>query len=311
MRPGGHEPQCLVRRAGQRRQRATVGQERHLAQHSAAGRTGSHDDLLHRLRNPEHEISIAVVGKYAEHRDAYKSIYEALDHAGMHHRAQIRIQRVHSEAVEREGPAKLLAAVDGILVPGGFGERGIEGKIDAVRFARERGIPFFGICLGMQCAVAEFARSVVGLQRANSTEFDKNNPHPVICLLDEQKTITDKGGTMRLGAQPTRLAPDSKAAACYGTLDISERHRHRYEFNNVYRQQFIAHGMQIAGASPDGALVEIVELPDHPWFVGVQYHPEFKSQPTRPHPLFAGFIAAALQRRVERSERPQETVGSG
>ena len=268
-------------------------------------------DLLHRLRNPEHEISIAVVGKYAEHRDAYKSIYEALDHAGMHHRAQIRIQRVHSEAVEREGPAKLLAGVDGILVPGGFGERGIEGKIDAVRFARERGIPFFGICLGMQCAVAEFARSVVGLQRANSTEFDKNNPHPVICLLDEQKTITDKGGTMRLGAQPTRLAPDSKAAACYGTLDISERHRHRYEFNNVYRQQFIAHGMQIAGASPDGALVEIVELPDHPWFVGVQYHPEFKSQPTRPHPLFAGFIAAALQRRVERSERPQETVGSG
>jgi len=267
-------------------------------------------DLLHRLRNPEHEISIAVVGKYAEHRDAYKSIYEALDHAGMHHRAQIRIQRVHSEAVEREGPAKLLAGVDGILVPGGFGERGIEGKIDAVRFARERGIPFFGICLGMQCAVAEFARSVVGLQRANSTEFDKNNPHPVICLLNEQKTITDKGGTMRLGAQPARLAPDSKVAACYGTLDISERHRHRYEFNNVYRQQFIAHGMTIAGASPDGALVEIVEIPDHPWFVGVQYHPEFKSQPTRPHPLFTGFIAAALQRHVDRSERPQETVGS-
>jgi CTP synthase len=265
-------------------------------------------DLLHRLRNPEHEISIAVVGKYAEHRDAYKSIYEALDHAGMHHRAQIRIQRVHSEAVEREGPAKLLAAVDGILVPGGFGERGIEGKVDAVRFARERGIPFFGICLGMQCAVAEFARSVVGLQRANSTEFDKNNPHPVICLLDEQKTITDKGGTMRLGAQPTTLAPDSKAAACYGTLDISERHRHRYEFNNVYRQQFIAHGMTIAGVSPDGALVEIVEIPDHPWFVGVQYHPEFKSQPTRPHPLFAGFIAAALQRHVARSE---QAVGSG
>ena len=162
-------------------------------------------DLLHRLRNPEHEISIAVVGKYAEHRDAYKSIYEALDHAGVHNRVQVRIQRVHSEAVEREGPERLLAGVDGILVPGGFGERGIEGKVDAVRFARLRGIPFFGICLGMQCAVAEFARSVVGLERANSTEFDKDTPNPVICLLNEQKTITDKGGTMRLGAQPTRL----------------------------------------------------------------------------------------------------------
>ena len=170
-------------------------------------------DLLHRLRNPEHEITIAVVGKYAEHRDAYKSIYEALDHAGIAHRAQIRIQRIHSEAVEREGPERLLAGVDGILVPGGFGERGIEGKVDAIRFARERGIPFFGICLGMQCAVVEFARNVVGLERANSTEFDKDTPHPVICLLDEQKTITDKGGTMRLGAQPARLDAGSKAAA--------------------------------------------------------------------------------------------------
>ena len=259
-------------------------------------------DLLHRLRNPEHEISIAVVGKYSEHRDAYKSIYEALDHAGVAHRAQIRIQRIHSEAVERDGPERLLAGVDGILVPGGFGERGIEGKVDAVRFARERGIPFFGICLGMQCAVAEFARNVIGLERANSTEFDKNNPHPVICLLDEQRTITDKGGTMRLGAQPACLAPGSRAAACYGTLNISERHRHRYEFNNLYRQQFIDRGMQMVGTSPDGALVEIVEIPTHPWFVGVQYHPEFKSQPTRPHPLFAGFVGAALKRHPARAE---------
>ena len=179
---------------------------------------------MHRLRNPEHEITIAVVGKYAEHRDAYKSIYEALDHAGVYNRTTIRTQRIHSEAVERDGPERLLSGVDGILVPGGFGERGIEGKVDAVRFARERGIPFFGICLGMQCAVAEFGRSILGLERANSTEFDKDTPHPVICLLDEQKTITDKGGTMRLGAQPTRLAADSKAAACYGTQDISERH---------------------------------------------------------------------------------------
>jgi CTP synthase len=252
-------------------------------------------DLLHRLRNPKHEITIAVVGKYAEHRDAYKSIYEAIDHAGVHHLTTIRTQRIHSETVERDGTERVLAGVDGILVPGGFGERGIEGKVEAVRFARERGIPFFGICLGMQCAVAEFGRSILGLDRANSTEFDKDTPHPVICLLNEQKTITDKGGTMRLGAQPTRLDAGSKAAACYGTQDIIERHRHRYEFNNAYRQQYANSGMQVMGTSPDGTLVEVVEIPEHPWFIGVQYHPEFKSQPTRAHPLFAGFIRAALE----------------
>jgi CTP synthase len=245
-------------------------------------------DLMNRLRNPRHEITIAVVGKYTEHRDAYKSIYEALDHAGVAHRARVRVERIHSEAVQREGPENLLSGVDGILVPGGFGERGIEGKIDAVRYAREKGIPFFGICLGMQCAVAEFARNVLGLKGANSTEFDKNNPHPVICLLDEQKSITDKGGTMRLGAQPAKLAPDSKAARAYGAESISERHRHRYEFNNQYRQQFTTHGMQVVGTSPDGSLVEIIEIADHPWFIGVQYHPEFKSQPTRAHPLLPG-----------------------
>ena len=255
-------------------------------------------DLLHRLRNPKHEVSIAVVGKYAEHRDAYKSIYEALDHAGVAHRAQVRIQRIHSEAIERDGAERLLAGVDGVLVPGGFGERGIEGKIDAIRFCRLRGIPFFGICLGMQCAVVEYARSVLGLERANSTEFDKNNPYPVICLLEEQKGITDMGGTMRLGAQPARLIPKSKAAQCYGTETISERHRHRYEFNNTYRQQFEAQGLCAAGTSPDGSLVEIVEVPSHPWFVAVQYHPEFKSQPTQAHPLFAGFIGAAVQHRL-------------
>ena len=263
-------------------------------------------DLLHGLRNPEHEISIAVVGKYAEHRDAYKSIYESLDHAGIAHRAQVRIQRIHSEAVEREGPERLLGGVDGILVPGGFGERGIEGKVDAVRFARERGIPFFGICLGMQCAVVEYARSVMGLAGANSTEFDKDNPHPVICLLDEQKSITDKGGTMRLGAHPAKLDPESEAFRCYDSEEISERHRHRFEFNNAYRQQFSAHGMRIAGTSPDGSLVEIVEIPDHPWFVAVQFHPEFKSQPTSAHPLFAGFISGAIKRHAQRVERTQE-----
>ena len=264
-------------------------------------------DLLHRLRNPEYELSIAVVGKYAEHRDAYKSIYESLDHAGISNKTRIRLQRIHSETVEREGPERTLAGVNGILVPGGFGERGIEGKLDAVRFARERGIPYFGICLGMQCAVSEFARNAVGLADANSTEFDKDTPHPVICLLDEQKTITDKGGTMRLGAQPAVLEPQSQAAECYGKLEISERHRHRYEFNNVYRQQFSTNGMAATGTSPDGALVEILEIPEHPWFVAVQFHPEFKSQPTRPHPLFDGFIEAALKHHLERPERVAKT----
>ncbi len=275
------------------------------------------NDLLHRLRNPKHEISIAVVGKYSEHRDAYKSIYESLDHAGIANRAQVRMQRIHSQAVEREGPERLLAGVDGILVPGGFGERGIEGKVDAVRFARTRGIPFLGICLGMQCAVAEYARNVIGLAGANSTEFDKDTPHPVICLLDEQKTITDKGGTMRLGSQPAVLDEDSEAARCYGTAEISERHRHRYEFNYTYRQQFEANGMHVVGTSPDGKLVEIVEIAEHPWFVAVQFHPEFKSKPTSPHPLFSGFVGAAVARHAARNEPAEDAenkereVGSG
>jgi CTP synthase len=261
--------------------------------------------LLHDLRNPEHEISIAVVGKYAEHRDAYKSVYEALDHAGIAHRAQIRIQRIQSELIEQEGPERLLAGYDGLLVPGGFGERGIEGKVEAIRFARERGIPFFGICLGLQCAAIEFARHVVGLEGAQSTEFNKDAPHPVICLLDEQKTITDKGGTMRLGAQPCHLIEGTRSAAAYRRLIISERHRHRYEFNNTYRQQFIANGMIVAGTSPDGELVEILELENHPWFVSVQFHPEFKSKPTAAHPLFAGFIGAAVERHAARGGSTQ------
>jgi CTP synthase len=263
-------------------------------------------NLLHRLRNPKHEIAIAVVGKYAEHRDAYKSIYEALDHAGIAHDAQIRIQRIQSEEVERESPEKLLAGYDGILVPGGFGERGIEGKIQAIKFAREREIPFFGICLGMQCAVIEFARDKVGLAGAHSTEFHKDTPHPVICLLDEQKTITDMGGTMRLGTQKAVLEPTSRSAAAYESENIDERHRHRYEFNNVYRQQFQAHGMLFAGVSPDRSLVEIVELPEHPWFVAVQFHPEFKSKPIAPQPLFHGFIGAAIERKQTRGERAVE-----
>ncbi|NOY41595.1 MAG: CTP synthase [Planctomycetes bacterium] len=252
-------------------------------------------DLLQSLRNPRHEISIAVVGKYAEHRDAYKSIYESLDHAGMANGAQIRLARIRSEDVELEGPERLLAGYDGILIPGGFGERGIEGKVAAVRYAREKGIPFFGICLGLQCAVVEFARNVCNLENAHSTEFDKESNHPVICLLDDQKTITDMGGTMRLGAQPAKLTPGSLAAECYGSEEIEERHRHRYEVNNVYRQQFAAHGLLVSGTSPDESLIEIVELPEHRWFLAVQYHPEFKSKPTSAHPLFAGFVGAAVE----------------
>ncbi len=264
-------------------------------------------DLLQGLRNPKHEVSIAVVGKYADHRDAYKSIYESLDHAGMANDAQIRLARIRSEDIESEGPERLLAGFDGVLVPGGFGERGIEGKVAAIRYAREKGIPFFGICLGLQCAVVEFARNVCGLADAQSTEFEKETNHPVICLLDDQRTKTDMGGTMRLGAQPANLKPDSKSAEAYETTEISERHRHRYEVNNVYRQQFTAHGMSIAGTSPDDSLVEIVEIPAHRWFVAVQYHPEFKSKPTQAHPLFAGFIEAAVAHHAAKSERSTES----
>jgi CTP synthase len=265
-------------------------------------------DLLHGLRHPQHEVSIAVVGKYAKHVDAYKSIYEALDHAGMHHKAQVRVGRIHSEEIEREGPERLLAGYDGVLVPGGFGERGIEGKVEAIRFARERGIPFFGICLGMQCAAIEFGRNVVGLEGAHSSEFDKDAPHPVICLLDEQKKITYKGGTMRLGAHPANLDEGSRAHECYEKEAISERHRHRFEFNNVYRSQFAAHGIKMAGTSPDGMLVEIIEFPEHPWFVAVQFHPEFKSKPTAAHPLFAGFIRAAVEKKTGSRESVSEVA---
>ncbi|QDT08962.1 CTP synthase [Planctomycetes bacterium K23_9] len=262
-------------------------------------------DLLHRLRNPRHEISIAVVGKYAEHKDAYKSIYESIDHAGMHHQAQIRIGRVQSADIEREGAERLLSGYHGILVPGGFGERGIEGKVQAIRFARERGIPFFGICLGMQCAVIEYGRNAMGLTSAHSSEFDKDTKHPVICLLDEQQNVTQMGGTMRLGSQPTKLDRHSISGKAYGVEEVDERHRHRYEFNNQYRQQYEAHGMRFAGTSPDDSLVEIIEIPDHPWFVAAQFHPEFKSKPLKAHPLFAGFVEASIERRKNRIESEQ------
>lgn len=268
-------------------------------------------DLLHRLRNPQHEVSIAVVGKYAEHKDAYKSIYEAIDHAGMGHQAQVRIGRIQSADIEREGAERLLSGYHGILVPGGFGERGIEGKVQAIKFARERGIPFFGICLGMQCAVIEYGRHVIDLDGAHSSEFDKDSPHPVICLLDEQQNVTQMGGTMRLGTQPTKLDRHSLSGKAYGCEDVNERHRHRYEFNNQFRAQYEANGMRFAGTSPDGGLVEIVEVPEHPWFVAVQYHPEFKSKPLKAHPLFSGFVEAVIARQQQRKTSDQPAASQG
>ena len=253
--------------------------------------------LVHRIKNPKHEVNIAVVGKYIEHRDAYKSIYEALDHAGIAHSTRVIIKRIEAEKLECEDAASALAGVDGLLVPGGFGHRGIEGKIQAVRYARENKLPFFGICLGMQVAVIEYARNVLGFEKANSTEFDTDTDHPVICLLEEQRTVTEKGASMRLGAQPCVLTEGSLAAKVYGQKEISERHRHRFEFNHTYKGRFLEGGLGLCGVSPDGKLVEAIEIPAHPWFVAVQFHPEFKSKPNLPHPLFHGFIEAALKRK--------------
>ena len=206
------------------------------------------------------------------------------------------MQPIKSEDIERDGAERLLAGFDGLVVPGGFGERGIEGKVEAIRFARERRLPFLGICLGMQCAVIDVARNLADLADAHSTEFARNTPHPVICLMEEQQGVVEKGGTMRLGAQTAVLMEGTRSAAAYGTPRISERHRHRYEFNSHYREALEAAGLVVAGTSPDGSLVEIVELADHPWFVAVQFHPEFKSKPTAAHPLFSGLVAAAVER---------------
>ncbi|WP_397571191.1 CTP synthase [Schlesneria sp. T3-172] len=270
--------------------------------HLPAGQSEMDDweDLVHRIKNPLHDVNIAVVGKYIEHRDAYKSIYEALDHAGFSHSTRVIVKRIEAESLEQQEAASVLAGIDGLLVPGGFGHRGIEGKIQAVRYAREQNIPYFGICLGMQVAVIEYARHKLGLEDADSTEFDTATPHPVICLLEDQRNIEKKGATMRLGAQPCVLAPDSLMAKIYGTNEISERHRHRYEFNPEYRERFIAGGMSLSGNSPSGTLVEAIELPDHPWFAAVQFHPEFKSKPNHPHPMFRSFIEAALLRHQSR-----------
>ena len=257
-------------------------------------------NMLNRVFNPRHEVSIGVVGKYISHSDAYKSIYESLDHAGITLETRIAVKKIDSEEINRDGADRAFAGLDGILVPGGFGYRGIPGKIEAIRFARENKLPFFGICLGLQCAVIEFARTVLGMPDANSTEIDPNTKDPVVCLLDDQFSITDLGGTMRLGSYPCKLAGGSLARKAYGNDEVRERHRHRYEFNNIYRAKFEAAGMRFSGTSPDGNLVEIVELPIHPWFLAVQSHPEFQSKPIRSHPLFRDFTAAALAHRQSR-----------
>ena len=254
-------------------------------------------ELVERIKKPNHEVTIAVVGKYMKHRDAYKSVYESLDHAGISNHARVLVRRVEAEDVGRMGAENVLAGVDGVLVPGGFGMRGIEGKIEAIGYARRKKIPFFGICLGMQCAAIEFARSELGLADANSTEFDTATHNPVIALMADQKAVSERGGTMRLGLCPCVLTPGSHAQEAYGRDAIGERHRHRFEFNNDYRQRFESAGFIPTGQSPDGSLVEIMELRDHPWFLAVQFHPEFLSKPTASHPLFRDFIAAALKRR--------------
>ena len=251
-------------------------------------------ELTRQVKEASRRVTIGIVGKYVDLIDAYKSLHEALLHGGLAHDARVSMRHIDSEEVERKGPAPLLDGVDGVLVPGGFGIRGIEGKIEAVRYARERRVPYFGICLGLQVAVVEFARNVCGIEQASSVEFDRDGADHVIHLMEHQKKVTRKGGSMRLGAYPCRVTPGSLAARMYGTTDFSERHRHRYEVNNAYRETLQSSGMSLSGLSPDGHLVEVIEISDHPWFFGCQYHPEFKSKPYAPHPVFAGFIAAAL-----------------
>ncbi|HEV8343406.1 MAG TPA: CTP synthase [Candidatus Binatia bacterium] len=266
------------------------------------------EKIVQILKKPKDSARIAVVGKYMDLKESYKSLLEALTHGGIANEARVELDCIEAENIEQNGVKGILERADGILVPGGFGDRGSEGKIQAVRYARENRIPFFGICLGMQMAAVEFARNACGLEGANSSEFDDKSPHPVIHLMDTQKSVESKGGTMRLGAYPCVLLEDSLALKLYGKKKISERHRHRYEFNNNYRDLFTRHGMGLSGLSPDGNLVEIIEIKDHPWFVGCQFHPEFKSRPLDCHPLFKGFIKAALQSRMALREVPRIKV---
>lgn len=252
------------------------------------------EEMVQRVKCLNKNVCIALVGKYVELPDAYLSVVESLKHAGFQYNTEVNIRWVDAEDIEKEGPEAILQGVNGILVPGGFGERGIEGKIATTGYARKNKIPLLGICLGMQCAVIEFARNVCGFTGANSSEFAPDSPHPVVHLMSEQENVANKGGTMRLGVYPCKLLPGTIAHAAYGQDEIDERHRHRYEINNAYREALEAKGLKISGVSPDRTLVEMIELPDHPWFVACQFHPELKSRPNRPHPLFLGLIKASL-----------------
>jgi CTP synthase len=251
------------------------------------------------MQSPTKEVEIAIVGKYVQLSDAYLSVVEALSHAAFSQGSRIKLRWISAEDIENDNPETYLGNIGGIVVPGGFGIRGVDGKVKAIEYAREQKIPFLGLCLGMQCSVIEWARNVAKLERANSSEFEPDTPNPVINLLPEQEDIVDLGGTMRLGLYPCRLSPDTLAFALYGQEVIYERHRHRYEFNNAYRSLFLETGYTISGTSPDGRLVEIIEFSNHPFFIASQFHPEFRSRPNNAHPLFLGFIKAALEHKHE------------
>jgi CTP synthase len=256
------------------------------------------DRMVQRITRPEHEITLALVGKYVGLKESYKSLTEAVVHGGIRSGTRAVIRWVDAEDIEQRGASRVLADVDGLIVPGGFGGRGIEGKVAAIRYAREERVPFLGLCLGMQCAVIEFARHVAGLPEANSSEFLPDGPTSVIDLMHDQRRVEEKGGTMRLGSYPCKIEKGSRAFEAYGRPEVQERHRHRYELNNAYRDGLVQHGLVLSGVSPDGSLVEIVELQHHPWFLATQFHPEFNSRPSRPHPLFEGFIEAGLRHKV-------------
>jgi CTP synthase len=270
---------------------------------SRASQLSSWEHIVSRVTQPKRKVSIGFVGKYVQLAESYKSLNEALLHGGIANDCQVDIHHIDSELIEQQGATAQLSGYDGILVAPGFGARGTEGKVSAVRFAREQRLPFFGICFGMQLATVEFARNVCGLEHANSSEIDSSTPHPVVDLMPDQRGVTDKGATMRLGAYPCVLRPGTKVAEAYGTTEISERHRHRWEINNNYRDALEKHGMLLSGLSPDGRLVETLELPQHPYFVACQFHPEFKSRPGAPHPLFARFVRAALEHQSRRREK--------
>ena len=289
------------------------GLDRELAQHlqiDSEPDLSEWNSLVARIDDAIESVNVAIVGKYVNLRDAYLSVIEALRHGGFHHRVRVDISWVSSDDLAEGEVSKVLEGIDGIVVPGGFGWRGVEGKLEAVRYVREQGLPFLGLCLGLQCAVIEFARNICGLEGANSSEFDPATPHPVIDLLPEQKNVTDLGGSMRLGAQPCHLVPGTRAAAAYGEPVVYERHRHRYEVNPAYHEVLSEHGLVFSGLSPNGRLVEIIELPDHPFFIAGQFHPELKSRPTRPHPLFRDFVGAVRTRReASAGERPVVVPG--